>query len=135
MSGRRKNPAIMVIGAHQSVRGLHAKHKKQLLISRKKKGNTIVFFLENNGVEFRNNEWSIVKRSITRCSLILLLQDAAVGVALQAAAIAKTHNVNVIIDPEPMLTLMEKIRRAAEQIKYVDRKKHTAAKKWRKRHI
>lgn len=135
MSGMRKKPAIMVIGAKQSDHTGFTKHKKQLIISRKIQGIATVFFLENNGDEFRKNELSIVKRGIARCNLILLLQNAAVGVALQAAAIAKIHDVNVLIDSEPMLALTEKIRRATEQIKPIDQKKRMTAKKWRKRHI
>jgi hypothetical protein len=149
MNAKQKKPAIVVIGALQlSTRKQEmlilgrnkakSRRKKIPVISRHDQGFARVLCLHESGHELDKEELAIAERSIARCSAILLLQNAAVGVALQAAALAKKHHVNVMIDPEPMLHLTEKIRRAAEQImshSRINQKKRSTGKKWRKKRI
>ncbi|WP_172968949.1 hypothetical protein [Sporolactobacillus terrae] len=146
MRRKRKRPTILVVGASHSDGALpfagvqianraHRNRRKAAVVSSCTQGTARVFFLHSSGETLGEEELSIVKRSIMRSSVILLLQHAAVGVALQAAAIAKTHNVNVMIDPDPMLALPEKIKRAADQLLQAKQQRRATVKKWKKRRI
>lgn len=150
MGAKRKKAAILVIGApcthdfssqaasavSEQVKPKSRRRKKKSVIRLSSQGATRVLFL--NGIDDENGKknWTVAEKTISRCGAVLLLQDAVVGVALQVAEIAKRHHVKVLIDPEPMLDLKEKIKRASLQITLKSsggRKKHVVSKKWRKR--
>jgi sugar/nucleoside kinase (ribokinase family) len=149
MRSKRRKPAIMVIGAPfhcvtQKETGSGTRKSKSKSQRRQKTGliascdqNTArVLFLHGYGDEIRKEDMPILEKVITRCSAVLLLQNVVVGVVEQTASLARKHGVKVMIDPEPMLELTEKIRRVAELItskSLNSRKRYTSSKKWRKR--
>ncbi|MET1250264.1 hypothetical protein ABWW58_15910 [Sporolactobacillus sp. STCC-11] len=150
MGAKRKKSTILVIGAScthdfpsqaasavsEQVKPKPRRRKKKSMISLSSQGDARVLFFNGIDAENEKKNWTAAEKVISRCSAVLLLQDAVVGVALQAAEIAKKHHVKVLIDPEPMLDLKEKIKRASLQITLKssgDRKKHAVSKKWRKR--
>ncbi|MCO7175035.1 hypothetical protein ACFP7A_03785 [Sporolactobacillus kofuensis] len=145
MRTKRRKPAIMVVGAPNQcslsnrigtngTARMQRKWKKKFMI-RRDRGDARVLYLGRPGEEIRAEDLRQAEKTIARCSAVLLLQDVVVGVALQTAALANKYHVKVLIDSEPMLSLNDKIKRVAEQLTVMSMndKKHTSAKKWRKR--
>ncbi|MCL1632502.1 hypothetical protein M3N64_11290 [Sporolactobacillus sp. CPB3-1] len=138
MKIRLKKPMIMVVGAPPRERYLPVKRKrkKPAVIRRCDQSCARVVFLNGEGEKLKEKELARAERSIARCRTILLLENAAVGIALQTASLASKHNVHVQVDTVPMLSLSEKIRRVARQITadtHRSMKKHTSGRKWRRR--
>jgi hypothetical protein len=150
MGAKHKKPTVLVIGAScirnpsrslassvsEQVNTKSRRRKKKSMISLSSQGATRVLFLNEVNDEKGKQNWTTAEKVISRCGAVLLLQDAVVGVALQVAELAKKHHVKVLIDPEPMLDLKEKIKRASLQITLKasgNRKKRIVSKKWRKR--
>ncbi|WP_332238298.1 hypothetical protein [Sporolactobacillus sp. KGMB 08714] len=56
------------------------------------------------------------EKRIARCDMMLLLLNVEIGAIIHAAGLAKKHHIQVILDPVPMMSFPEKIRRTAELI-------------------
>lgn len=88
---------------------------------------------ENGNSVFQDDVW---KKRIARSRLMMILQDAPIGLVNLVTSFAQKSHVKILIDPVPMMELTEKIRRAAELIpprssRYQNGR--TRTKKWRRR--